>query len=159
MSEYRYELNRTDETLPWQRVHAERVLWIMLNPSTADEATDDPTIRRLRTFTRRFGFSGFTVVNLYAYRATKPNDLWTAADPVGPDNDRVIRETAFTAHTEGAPIIAAWGANAKPDRVAHVLALPFVRDLHCLGVNKDGSPKHPLYVASETDLRPWRVQR
>lgn len=154
-SEYRYTLDRTDDASLWFQMHAPRVLWIMLNPSTADETLDDPTIRRVRGFTHRLGSSGFTVVNLYAYRATKPADLWKAADPVGPDNDPTIRMLAFTARMEDAPIIAAWGANAKPERVAEVLALPHVGDLHCLGITKDGAPRHPLYLPLDAPLIPW----
>lgn len=64
------------------------LVWLMLNPSTADATQDDPTIRRCMGFARRWGYGGITVVNLYAYRATNPRDLLTAADPVGPENDR-----------------------------------------------------------------------
>lgn len=159
MSEYRYTLTRTDHTLPWLQVHSPRLLWIMLNPSTADETQDDPTIRRVRAFTQRLGFTGFTVVNLYAMRATDPRDLWTATDPVGPDNDATINDEAFTAYTDGSPIIAAWGANAKPERIAEVLALPFVArgDVRCLGVTASGAPRHPLYLPKSAECVPWSV--
>lgn len=157
---YRYALTRTDHALPWLAMHEPRLLWIMLNPSTADETRDDPTIRRVRAFTQRLGFSGFTVVNLYALRATSPADLWTADDPVGPDNNRVINEAAAAALTDGAPIIAAWGALAKPERVAEVLTLPCVHrgDLRCLGVTADGSPRHPLYLRSDAECVPWSAK-
>src|SRR5690554_6900188 len=95
---YRYTLTRSDYgDAPWLSMHEPRLLWIMLNPSTADETADDPTIRRVKAFTRRLGYSGLTVVNLYAMRSTDPRGLWAAADPIGPDNDRAIAEEAFTA--------------------------------------------------------------
>ena len=157
MSEYRYTLTRSDYPDGWLAMHEPRLLWIMLNPSTADETSDDPTIRRVRRFTQRIGFSGFTVVNLYAMRATDPRELWAAGDPVGPENDRTINEEAFAAFTDGAPIIAAWGANAKPERVAEVLALPFVArgDLRCFGTTKAGAPRHPLYLPRLAECVPW----
>jgi hypothetical protein len=156
---YRYRLTRSDLPLGWLRMHEPCLLWIMLNPSTADAAIDDPTIRRVKAFTQRLGYSGLTVVNLYALRSTDPRGLWTADDPVGPDNDSVIAREAFTAVVDGAPIIAAWGANARPERVAEVLALPHVAArLHCLGVTKFGAPRHPLYLRSDAALRPWPVQ-
>jgi len=134
------------------------VAWIMLNPSTADADTDDQTLRRISVFSRGWGFGRLIVANLYALRATDPAQLWTAADPVGPDNDRHIAD-AVSCHE----VIAAWGANAKPDRVAQVLALigrqPGVGHLHCLGVTKSGAPKHPLYVAGNTPMTLWRGAR
>lgn len=149
---YRYSLYRrwvptgTDAT--W-------VTFVMLNPSTADAEVDDPTIRRCKAFARAWGYGGLHVVNLYAYRATKPRDLWTAADPVGPRNDDIIRGFANT----GWPMVAAWGANARPDRVEAVLRLLGTSVFQSLGVTKDGHPRHPLYVKGDTPLTPWPVNR
>lgn len=128
------------------------VVFIMLNPSTADATQDDPTIRRCIGFARRWGMGGLTVVNLYAYRATKPADLWLADDPVGSANDRSI--TAEVARAE--LVVAAWGANAKPDRIAEVLALPGMDKLTALDVTKDGQPRHPLYLRADLTPQPWR---
>ena len=113
---YRYWLTR-----PGRSLIAERgpVLFIMLNPSTADAELDDPTIRRCRGFAESWGCAGLTVANLYAYRATDPAALRLCADPVGPDNDahlvRLLRE-----HGEA---VCAWGNSAAPDRVREFMQL------------------------------------
>lgn len=148
---YRYHLTRF-----WNpSVHG--LAFVMLNPSTADGTTDDPTIRRCMRFARDLGFGGLHVVNLYAFRATKPADLWQAIDPVGPDNDAYLRRTFLAASTVGKPVIAAWGANARPDRVAHVLDLPLAREsLHHLGLTKSGAPRHPLYLRADSRPAPYR---
>jgi len=154
---YRYRLTRSDfADRPWLAVHEPALLWIMLNPSTADETQDDPTIRRVRAFTRRLGFGQFTVVNLYALRSTAPRGLWVADDPVGPQNDETIAEEAFVAVVDDVPIVAAWGASARPERVAQVLAIPHVAPrLHCLGVTAHGAPRHPLYLPGDAPLTAW----
>ncbi|MGH3977119.1 MAG: DUF1643 domain-containing protein, partial [Pseudonocardiaceae bacterium] len=112
---YRYQLTRTWD--PGQQ----RATFIMLNPSTADAADDDPTIRRCTSYARSWGLGGLMVVNLYAYRATDPADLWKVDDPVGPDNDDHLRAVLAAATDVGAPVVAAWGANARLDRVAEVM--------------------------------------
>ena len=141
---YRYRLDRR-----WG--YGARVVWIMLNPSTADAEQDDASIRRITGFSRGWGFSALTVVNLYGWRATDPTDLWSAADPVGPDNDRHIAEVCATSH-----VIAAWGANARPDRISAVLALPAMDGLKALAVTKTGQPRHPLYLRGDLTPQPWR---
>lgn len=148
---YRYHLYRC-----WDpSVHG--LAFVMLNPSTADGTTDDPTIRRCMRFARDLGFGGMYVVNLYAFRATKPADLWKAADPVGPRNDAYLKRAFVAAGAAGKPVIAAWGANARPDRVAQVLDLPLAREsLHALGLTKDGAPRHPLYLRADSRPMPFR---
>jgi hypothetical protein len=130
---------------------------LMLNPSTADADFDDPTIRRCEGFARREGYGGICVVNLYAYRATDPAELWSVEDPVGPDNDRQIEMTFQSAHALRLPMICAWGTNAKPARVAAVgfIARRFNVRILCLGTTKDGHPRHPLYLRADTPLVPW----
>jgi hypothetical protein len=148
---YRYSLTRI-----WGGPGNHKFLpWIMLNPSTADHSIDDPTIRRCIGFARAFGYSGIRVYNLYAFRATNPADLLTAADPVGPRNDAVLRDVLINAHRIGVPVIAAWGVNAKPDRVAKIAGYSYADQLHCLGVTKAGQPKHPLYLPKTAELRRW----
>lgn len=139
-----------------------RVTFVMLNPSKADATVDDPTIVRCMGFARGWGYDGIDVVNLYAFRATKPVDLWTARslaiDVIGASNDAVLRVIARQAVDHPSPLIAAWGANAEPGRVAAVMQLPFFhRALH-LGLTKGGMPKHPLYLAGDTRPEPyvWR---
>jgi hypothetical protein len=122
------------------------VAFVGLNPSSADETTDDPTIRRCTGFARRWGFARLAVINLYAYRERHPRTLATVADPVGPENDDVIAEVV-----EGSDlVVCAWGAWAGPfasARVARILDL--VAAPHCLGLTKHGAPRHPLYVRAD----------
>lgn len=146
---YRYLLSRIwDERLP-------RATFVMLNPSTADADTDDPTIRRCLRFAKSWRCGRFNVVNLYALRATDPRELWKVdkAQAVGPDNDYHLS----TVVRRGLVTVAAWGANARPDRVAEILTLPDMDHLGCLGVTKDGAPRHPLYLPASAELRPWPV--
>jgi hypothetical protein len=144
---YRYRLTRT-----WGS-SGTHVTWIMLNPSTADAMTDDPTIRRCTAFTKAWGFDGLIVVNLFAFRATDPRGL-ACADPVGPDNDRFIRE----AIAPWSVVVAAWGAHGhlwnRGFQVARTLSAE-VTGLACLGVTKAGQPRHPLYVRADAPLIPY----
>lgn len=148
---YRYSLTRR-----WAPGPATAV-FVMLNPSTADADRDDPTIRRCAGFARREGASGLSVVNLYAFRATSPADLWAVPDPVGPENDAVLAATLRKAADHGWPVIAAWGAHARPDRVGRVADLSAVcgSRLLALGVTRDGSPRHPLYLRKDSPLTVW----
>lgn len=153
---YRYSLTRTWGPDPWTE---RRATFIMLNPSTADADVDDPTIRRCVGFARALGYDRLDVVNLYAYRATKPADLWRADDPVGPSADVYLADAARRARTTGSPFIAAWGTNAKPDRVAqalHVIANHGATSLlSSLGTTKAGHPRHPLYVPGDARPELW----
>lgn len=139
---HRYSLWRV-----W-RPSAGRVLWVMLNPSTADEVVLDPTIRRCVDFAKRWGYGGIEVVNLFALRSTDPAALYDHADPIGPENDRHIVEAAGRAKR----VIGAWGVHgAHRGRAPAVEALlAGTGPLECLGTNRDGSPRHPLYVWSGT---------
>lgn len=143
---YRYILTREiDCILRWNRP----ALFIMLNPSTADATKDDPTIRRCISFAERECCTSLTVVNLFALRATNPKELLNHKDPIGPFNDLRITEQ-IQRHKMGI-IVAAWGAHPfAKDRAKEVMDRfgPFM----CLGTNKDGSPKHPLYVKKDTPL-------
>jgi hypothetical protein len=120
------------------------VAFIGLNPSTADETTDDPTIRRCIDFARRWGYARLTMINLYAFRATDPRDLRAASDPVGPDNDCTIAKVVGGVDL----VVVAWGVHADSERAARVLAL--IGAPHCLGTTKAGAPRHPLYVRATT---------
>lgn len=144
---YRYRLDRR-----W--AEGPTIAWVMLNPSTADGITDDPTLVRISRFSMAWGFGALTAVNLYAWRATDPTELRTAADPVGPENDRHIAEAVA-----GRPVVVAWGAQGKPERIAQVLDLissaPAADKPHALGLTKAGQPRHPLYLRGDSVLRPW----
>lgn len=116
-------------------------MFVGLNPSTADETQDDPTIRRCIAFAKAWGFAGLCMTNLFAFRATDPKDMKAAADPVGPENDAHLLDIAAEARV----IVAAWGANGvhKARDIAVRARLP---SLHCLRLTKDGHPGHPLYL-------------
>jgi len=129
--------------------------FVMLNPSTADAMRNDPTIRRCISYAHAWGCGALIVANLYAWRATDPAELWTADDPVGPDNDAHLYAAAQAAAESGGPLVGAWGANARADRIAAVLALSGMDRLQALAVTKDGQPRHPLYLKSVLTPQPW----
>ena len=136
---YRYALWRTwDSSKPY-------AMFIGLNPSTADETEDDPTIRRCINFSRDWGYGGLCMTNLFAFRATKPADLMLSNAPIGPENNAWIKHLAADAGV----IIAAWGNHgAYLGRSKKVVStLP---DLKCLKMNKTGEPAHPLYLPRTT---------
>lgn len=143
---YRYTLSRewdTTKIAPCKRT----LTVVMLNPSTADATKNDPTIRRVMDFAFSDLFSGILVLNLFALRATDPEELSRAADPVGPDNDRHLRFALADAVNTDLPVLAAWGARKIAAGRARAVAsmVPGVRWV-CLGTTKRGCPKHPLYV-------------
>lgn len=130
--------------------------WIMLNPSTGDAEADDTTILKCVGFAMMWGYGGINIVNLYGFRATSPADLKAAGYPVGDDNERAHRDAIFSSKDT----IVAWGTHARPQEVYRFLALWSREGLRpkCLGVNKDGSPKHPLYIAYETEPMTWECE-
>lgn len=148
---YRYELIRQ-----WGPT-AKLCRFIMLNPSTADATEDDPTIRRCIAFAKAWGYDGIVVHNLYAYRATNPAELVNADDPIGDENRNYLASDGFEF------TIAAWGSHPAASIWWH--GYPYAwqktilrnRALHCLGVNGNGSPKHPLYLAASCTPRPWKA--
>ena len=133
-----------------------RALWIMLNPSTADAESDDPTIRRCISYTRAWGWSGLVVVNLFALRSSDPDVLLGHVAPVGDLNDWIIDQLAM--QTAG-PVVCAWGVphpelEDRAIQVASRIALKGHK-LRCLGRSKDGWPRHPLYVKRDQPLEVW----
>lgn len=133
--QYRYLLRRT-----W-RDDLPSVLFVGLNPSTADAVSDDPTVRRCVAFARCWGFGSLAIANLFAYRSTDPSVLQRVEDPIGPRNDWWLKRL-----TEKAKLtIAAWGIHgALLERAEAVL--PNLRNVHHLGRTKEGHPRHPLYL-------------
>jgi hypothetical protein len=129
------------------------LVFCMLNPSTANATQDDQTIRRCIGFANREGASMLVVVNLYAYRATSPTDLVLAGWPTGEMNDRVLR----WAGGDHQRIVCAWGANAQRQRAneACLIFRDAPAELVCLGMTKDGSPRHPLYVRAGQPFMPY----
>jgi hypothetical protein len=146
---YRYTLERAWATAP------RYLMWVMLNPSTADAEKNDNTIRRCIGFAKQLGYTGILVGNLYALRATNPKELRTpprGIDAVGPLNDRWLRMLA--ARTER--VICAWGQTG-PDkqRWQDVRALLLPHMLYTMGFTKAGQPRHPLMLPNETRPEVW----
>lgn len=147
LSGARFSPCRTWRYSLWRRWDPARpmVMFIGLNPSTADESIDDPTIRRCKRFAMDFGYGGMYMLNAYAYRATEPKDMKRAADPVGPGNYQALREFSKLSSL----VIAAWGVHCSiPQAVAVLSAVN--RKVYCLGKTKDNCPKHPLYLKADT---------
>ncbi len=133
---YRYQLTRIwDETKP-------KVLFIMLNPSTADALEDDPTIRRVVNFAESWGYGSVYVANLYAFRSTDPKGLKTTSDPIGPENRQHIQELVGLVDR----VIYAWGNKEKePEWLRELITTPY-----CIAHSTKGIPKHPLYLKGDS---------
>ena len=132
-------------------------LFLLLNPSTADEIKNDPTVERCERYAKSWGYARLFVANLFAFRATFPKDLKWADDPIGPHNDKWILKLARMSTI----VIAGWGNHGgfmqREKRVKELLLndgsdFDSRKDIYCLAVNKGGSPKHPLYM--KNDLKP-----
>jgi len=132
---YRYQLSRIwDEEKP-------NILFIMLNPSTADADVDDQTIRRVMNFSKSWGYGGVFVGNLYAFRSTDPKALRHTDNPVGEDNIEHIKELIGVTER----VVYAWGNNKKePEWLSSLVDTPY-----CIDISKKGVPRHPLYLKSE----------
>ena len=149
---YRYRLTRE---LGGERT----VAFVMLNPSAADASVDDPTIRRCKGFAQAWGFGRLIVANLYAWRATDPIELRRQAmsgwNVIGHDNDSWIMQAVREAEV----VVVAWGPRADPRRSQSVLDL--IRNggktPMCLGLSKDGFPRHPLMIPKAATLQPFQM--
>jgi hypothetical protein len=127
-------------------------MFIGLNPSTADETKDDPTIRRCISFAQAWGYGGLCMTNLFAYRATHPIVLREVVDSIGADNDKWLRKASKNA----AILIAAWGTQGslgKRDDAVRKMLSP----LHTLRLTKDGYPEHPLYLPKNIQPQVWHL--
>ncbi len=138
---YRYGLSRT-----WNG-KKKTILFIGLNPSTANEKIDDPTIRRCINYAQNWGYGSLLMVNLFAYRATMPSELKNVKNPIGNDNDLQIIELSKKADIA----VAAWGNEGtllnRDKEVKKILP-----NLMCLKINKSGQPSHPLYQKKDLKL-------
>jgi hypothetical protein len=138
---YRYWLTR-------QWSDAPPLVWVMLNPSTADALKDDPTIKICMGRARRGNFGGIIVVNAYGLRETFPDVMLRHPGRVGPDNDQHVRRALWRAARRGGAVLCAWGGNIEPERAAAIYAILREEKVSplCLGVTKEGQPKHPLRI-------------
>ena len=129
---YRYQLSRIwDEEKP-------KILFIMLNPSTADEFVEDPTIRRIVNYAKDWGYGSVYVGNLYAFRSTDPKGLNSVEDPIGPENITHIQTLIGLVDK----VVYAWGNERKePEWLKKIVTNPY-----CIDISKKGIPKHPLYL-------------
>jgi len=129
--------------------------FIGLNPSTADAGNDDQTIRRCIGFAREWGCGSLHMYNLFAYRATDPAAMFSArkkgVDIVGPRNDEFLESVMDS----GALIIAAWGTHGSQSETGKGLIETGL--VQHLGLNKNGSPKHPLYLRKDTKPQPFQI--
>ena len=144
---YRYSLWRA-----WSAYHP-RIAFILLNPSTADEQRNAPTIRRCMGFARAWNFGSVEVVNLFAYRARDCRELLKKDDPVGEENNYYLIQAVERCST----VVVGWGTRGtllgRDGKVLSLLA--DTKDVFCLGITKDGQPRHPLYVKGDTSLVPF----
>lgn len=141
---YRYVLSRPGLSM----YSKEAVNFIMLNPSTATESVNDPTITRCINYAIAWGYGEAIITNLFALRSTDPEALYDHNEPIGmPDNQKYILEIAGIC----AKVVCAWGVHGdfrgRGEHVANLLAEK--HDLYCLGVTIHGFPKHPLYLRGD----------
>lgn len=143
---YRYMLlRRWDSSRP-------TAMFVGLNPSTADETLDDPTIRRCIRYAKDWGYGALLMGNIYALRSTDPKGLNAVEHPTGPDNDAWLEKMGRSAGI----VVAAWGAwpgpvKSRPQRVAELF-----EKLHALGLTANGEPRHPLYMKADAQPQVWR---
>jgi hypothetical protein len=125
-------------------------MFIGLNPSTADETVDDPTIRRCLSFAKAWGYDGMSMANLFAFRATDPAVMLSEPEPIGSENDTYLLNMARRAGI----VIAAWGTQGGHlGRDASVRKM--IPNLHYLRLTKDGHPGHPLYLPGDLEPMLW----
>jgi hypothetical protein len=156
---YRYELRREATHGSWNS--GPLVLFCGANPSTADAAKDDPTIRKERGFARRWGCAGFIKVNLFAWRSKDPSKVPSAYVAVGPDNETTIQRALAEPRVK--IVVAAWGDCLARNVFARGEAEHFMlaaesagHTVMCFGHTKSGAPKHPLTLSYATTRVPWR---
>ena len=147
---YRYRLDRVWDDRP-------PATFIILNPSTTHVLHDDATIRRCLRVARALNCGGAAVISLYAYRATRPDHLFGAGSPIGPDNQEYIRNAVETATRLGSPLIGAWGRLATRSRVEEILRLPGADRITALAVTSNGMPALPRRLPAGARLLPWTM--
>lgn len=153
---YRYTLGRVwakDRTAPLHRA-----VFVGLNPSTATEEFDDPTVRKCCTLARKAGMGGMTMLNLFALRSTDPKHMLAHRAPIGTRNDQFIRNELQ--HPTTKLIVVCWGNHGlhMGRHAAFLREHHAVHRLVCLGVNNNGTPKHPLYLSHNTPFQEFRYE-
>lgn len=144
---YRYRLSRAWGDAP-------PLVFLMLNPSTANETDNDPTVERCERRARAGGYGGLEVVNIFALRSTDPRALYSHPDPIGPENDQHILDACRLG-----TVVCGWGQHGnlgqRGARIREMLERKGVQP-HVLRLNGDGSPTHPLYVPYRLVPTQWR---
>jgi hypothetical protein len=150
---YRYDLRRFWGEAPF-------CLWVMLNPSTADANTNDRTINKIMGFSQRWGYGGLVVVNLFAYRATDPDEILLVDDPVGPLNHKYI--LGWATKPQITNVYVGWGNygshKGRGWDVARLIQ-GTGKQMWSLMNNQNGQPQHPLYIANDVTPRLWNLDR
>lgn len=147
---WRYSLWRKFESFD-ESTQNRMLMFIGLNPSTADETEDDPTVRRCIRFAKDWGYNGLYMLNAYGYRATNPHDMKRiikehgSAAAVGEGNNAALTQKGVCSDM----IIAAWGNHCELGREREICEL-IARPIYCLGKTKSGRPKHPIYLRADT---------
>ena len=147
---YRYVLiHQLDEANPSTKLLG----FLGLNPSTADTTQLDNTLRRVRGYAAREGYGGFVMLNIFGFRATDPKDMYAAADPIGPDNDKWVLEWG----KKCGKVVAGWGTHGNfMNRGLEICKLLKDVNLVCLKITADGSPSHPLYLKKDLPFIPYK---
>lgn len=141
--QYRYELWRRWGPGPY-------AMFIGLNPSTATETLDDPTIRRCIAYSKAWGFDAYCMTNIFAFRATDPKVMKSQKEPIGLSND----ETLIRLAKDAGVVVAAWGTHGI-HMGRHQQVVDMIPNLMCLAKTKDGYPGHPLYLKKDLKPVPW----
>ena len=150
---WRYTLEHRWDTDQPSYVPRRTAMFVGLNPSTADESSLDPTLRRVKDYCQAWGYGGFVMTNLFAFRSTAPAGMKAAADPIGPDNDTYLDRIAH--RDDIALIVAMWGSHGRfKGRDQQVVDLLKDR-LTALRVNADGTPAHCLYLPKTLTAEPY----
>lgn len=134
---------------------------LMLNPSTADEFKNDPTVGRVEKRARSLQLGGAIILNAFAWRDTKPAKMKAAVDPIGPENDRHIRAVLRQGASEGWTFMVGWGNHGshlgRDAEIRRMFEEVQIQPM-CLSINNSGQPQHPLYCADNAPLIPWRIR-
>lgn len=146
---YRYSLSRKLGS-----THKRVLTFVLLNPSTANEVKNDPTVARCQKYAETHGYSEMIVVNLFGLRSTDPKKLKTELAPIGIQNLMEVAKALKAANT----IIVGWGSNEMAKRWFNGIRETLFEgyDMYAFGTNLDGMPKHPLYVVTGTPLQLWK---